>query len=108
MDAFVDTASAWITNERQRAAREREVGRAWLSLLVEGDPDTVGKGLVDLAKRTRSADIDLVPKLRRCAAAYMEEITRVALLRTMRSRSGINCGRDGGEDEGATICTAPY
>jgi hypothetical protein len=38
MDAFVDTASAWLTNERQRAEREREVGRAWLSLLVEGNP----------------------------------------------------------------------
>jgi hypothetical protein len=106
MDAFVDTASAWITNERERAEREREVGRAWLSLLVEGDPDKVGKGLVDLAERTRSADIDLVPKLRRSAIAYMEEITRVAFLRTMRSRSEIRSGKDG--EEGAAICTSPY
>jgi hypothetical protein len=96
MDAFVDLASTWITNELQRAEREREVGRAWLSVLVGNDPDMVGAAIVELAERTRSADIDLVPQLRKSAIAYMGEIIKEALLRIMRGRD-TRCGKEGGE-----------
>jgi hypothetical protein len=77
----MDIADAWITCERQREERDREIGRAWLSLLIEGDPDKVGAVIADLAERGRLSHLDAVTKLQVSAMMFMKQVTATALNR---------------------------
>jgi hypothetical protein len=110
VNGLMDVASTWMVSEKRREEREREVGRAWLAVLAEGDTDKVGTMITDLADRSASLDYEVLTKLERSARAYMQWVAQAAFNQVVRRRSniGCSCGCDGGEEEGATVCTAPY
>jgi hypothetical protein len=93
-----------MVSERERAERERDVGHAWLSLLVEGDPDRIGTMVADLADRSASQEYEVLEKLRASALAYMEQVTKAAfthiVVRRCSSR-GCSCGCDTGDEDDA-------
>lgn len=98
MDGLIDIADAWMTHEKQRQEKEREVGRAWLSLMVEGDPDKMGAVVTDLAERTGLHDFEVRVKLQASATAYMQHVTAAAHHRISRPTDG-GCGCNSGEGE---------
>src|SRR5512143_3836864 len=104
MDGLVDVVSEWMVSERERAERERDVGRVWLTVLVEGDPDKIGTMVTDLADRSASQDYKVLEKLRASAIAYMEHVTKAAFSHIVRLRcdrgSGCGCTADEGSCDG--------
>jgi hypothetical protein len=105
MDGLVDVVSAWMVSERERAERERDVGRAWLTVMVEGDPDKIGTMITELADRSASLDYDVVEKLRASALAYMQEVTKASFKEIVRLRCnrGCSCGCEACEEEEAVV-----
>lgn len=101
MDGLVDVVSAWIASERERAERERDVGRAWLTVMVEGDPDKIGTMITELADRSASLDYDVIEKLRASALAYMQEVTKASCKEIVRLRCNRGCECGCTSDEGS-------
>lgn len=99
MTDVLDIADAWITGEREREKRDRAIGRAWLSLLVEGDPAKVGAVITDLAHRGHISNLDAVAKLQVSATIFMQRVTARALNRISGDGEVWECicGCDDGE-----------
>ena len=95
----MDIADAWITCEREREERDRAIGRAWLALLVEGDPGKVGAVITQLAQRGRLSHLDAVAKLQVSATIFMQRVTARALNRIsgQGTERGCSCGCDDSE-----------
>jgi hypothetical protein len=93
----MDIADAWITGEREREERDREIGRAWLSLLIEGDPDAVGRVISELAQRRQISHLDATAKLQVSATMFMQRATAAALCRISGRGSDRECGCGCGE-----------
>ncbi len=108
MDELMDVATILMVDERERERRERDVGRAWLLLLAEGDTDKVGTVITDLVDRSRLLDYEVLTKLRTSAVTYMEHVTQAAFHQVVRRRSnrGCSCGCDC-EEEGERSRTEP-
>lgn len=104
MDGLVDVVNDWLVSERERKEAAREVGRAWLALLVEGDPAKVAGFIIDLADRSRLLDFDVTTELQKNASVYMEQVTQAAFHHIIRRRSnqGCSCGCDTCEEEGVS------
>jgi hypothetical protein len=98
MGETMDIADAWITGERQREERDREIGRTWLFLVVEGDPDKVGAVINDLAERKQVSNLDAMAKLQVSAMMFMKQVTAEALNRIggAGSERGCSCGCERG------------
>ena len=109
MDGLVDVVSVWMVSEREREEREREVGRAWLGVMVEGDPDKIGTMITDLADRSGSQDYEVIVKLRASAIVYMEQVTKAAFKQIVRRRCnrGCSCGCDTCEEEEDVVRAEP-
>jgi hypothetical protein len=74
----MDIADAWITGERQREERDEAIGRAWLSLLIEGDPDMVGAVISNLAERRHTSHLNAVANLQVSATTFMRNFGAIA------------------------------
>jgi hypothetical protein len=111
MDGLMDVATTWIVSERTRKAQEREIGRAWLRVVVEGDADRAAALLTDLMERTQSTEVDVLLKLEKSIKAYTDQIFIAVLNRIQRRQSnrGCSCGCNGceGEEEASPGIVAP-
>ena len=80
MDGLVDVVSVWMVSERKREEREREVGRAWLGVMAEGDTDKIGTMITDCQRR-RQTSPDGGAKFGQVSASFYPRIASLFGLR---------------------------